>query len=122
MSGDALAGFCCWVIFFFSSRRRHTRLVSDWSSDVCSSDHGAVLDAAAVHLVEKRPQDARAGGADGMTDGDGPAVDVDLFGVQLAELDDREGDGRSEERRVGKESGARWSAAEETHTVIQRPA
>src|SRR5215213_3907706 len=24
--------------FFFSSRRRHTRLVSDWSSDVCSSD------------------------------------------------------------------------------------
>src|SRR5258706_11642840 len=26
------------VIFFFSSRRRHTRLVSDWSSDVCSSD------------------------------------------------------------------------------------
>src|SRR5438046_7160061 len=27
--------FC---IFFFSSRRRHTRLVSDWSSDVCSSD------------------------------------------------------------------------------------
>src|SRR5215213_9528480 len=28
----------CSVFFFFSSRRRHTRLVSDWSSDVCSSD------------------------------------------------------------------------------------
>src|SRR5262249_57395377 len=28
----------CFVFFFFSSRRRHTRLVSDWSSDVCSSD------------------------------------------------------------------------------------
>src|SRR5258706_994647 len=28
----------CMVLFFFSSRRRHTRLVSDWSSDVCSSD------------------------------------------------------------------------------------
>src|SRR5438046_6701039 len=33
----------CWkssvtIFFFFSSRRRHTRLVSDWSSDVCSSD------------------------------------------------------------------------------------
>src|SRR5574341_2326781 len=26
------------VYFFFSSRRRHTRLVGDWSSDVCSSD------------------------------------------------------------------------------------
>src|SRR5256885_13856884 len=26
------------VYFFFSSRRRHTRLQGDWSSDVCSSD------------------------------------------------------------------------------------
>src|SRR5262245_58445314 len=26
------------IIFFFSSRRRHTRCLSDWSSDVCSSD------------------------------------------------------------------------------------
>src|SRR5690348_11166371 len=26
------------VIFFFSSRRRHTRWTGDWSSDVCSSD------------------------------------------------------------------------------------
>src|SRR5262245_62189347 len=26
------------LIFFFSSRRRHTRCLSDWSSDVCSSD------------------------------------------------------------------------------------
>src|SRR5437899_205492 len=26
--------------FFFSSRRRHTRCLSDWSSDVCSSDLG----------------------------------------------------------------------------------
>src|SRR5260221_13003071 len=28
--------YCC--IFFFSSRRRHTRSLCDWSSDVCSSD------------------------------------------------------------------------------------
>src|ERR1035438_9124434 len=27
-----------FVYFFFSSRRRHTRCLSDWSSDVCSSD------------------------------------------------------------------------------------
>src|SRR5882724_6010483 len=26
------------MCFFFSSRRRHTRCLSDWSSDVCSSD------------------------------------------------------------------------------------
>src|SRR5256885_4106523 len=29
--------------FFFSSRRRHTRLQGDWSSDVCSSDLLMVL-------------------------------------------------------------------------------
>src|SRR6266446_10755617 len=28
------------MFFFFSSRRRHTRLQGDWSSDVCSSDLG----------------------------------------------------------------------------------
>src|SRR5688500_19804992 len=29
------------IFVFFSSRRRHTRLQGDWSSDVCSSDlHG----------------------------------------------------------------------------------
>src|SRR2546426_3889843 len=32
MSDDILS------FFFFSSRRRHTRLQGDWSSDVCSSD------------------------------------------------------------------------------------
>src|SRR3712207_7430350 len=26
------------LVFFFSSRRRHTRYWRDWSSDVCSSD------------------------------------------------------------------------------------
>src|SRR5207302_4453578 len=31
--------FVMWsMLFFFSSRRRHTRFSRDWSSDVCSSD------------------------------------------------------------------------------------
>src|SRR5437879_13851860 len=30
-----MCALCC---FFFSSRRRHTRYIGDWSSDVCSSD------------------------------------------------------------------------------------
>src|SRR2546430_5809090 len=30
----------CVCVFFFSSRRRHTRFDCDWSSDVCSSDLG----------------------------------------------------------------------------------
>src|SRR5438132_12152229 len=36
--------------FFFSSRRRHTRSLCDWSSDVCSSD---LLDPA---LLDQRRQ------------------------------------------------------------------
>src|SRR5256885_8464037 len=32
------SSFVCISFFFFSSRRRHTRLQGDWSSDVCSSD------------------------------------------------------------------------------------
>src|SRR5437588_3617157 len=38
--------------FFFSSRRRHTRSLCDWSSDVCSSDlvHAAVL----ILIIEMR--------------------------------------------------------------------
>src|SRR5256885_14551696 len=34
-------------VFFFSSRRRHTRLQGDWSSDVCSSDLGRLFPLAA---------------------------------------------------------------------------
>src|SRR5438132_3668497 len=33
-----LRSILCFVLFFFSSRRRHTRSLCDWSSDVCSSD------------------------------------------------------------------------------------
>src|ERR1039458_10444134 len=35
-SADGRCAELC--LFFFSSRRRHTRCLSDWSSDVCSSD------------------------------------------------------------------------------------
>src|SRR4030065_656964 len=35
------------LVFFFSSRRRHTRFKCDWSSDVCSSD---LLFSICVHL------------------------------------------------------------------------
>src|SRR5690606_40089895 len=40
-------------LFFFSSRRRHTRFSRDWSSDVCSSDLDlGVLEGAAADLVD----------------------------------------------------------------------
>src|SRR5256885_7001643 len=44
-----------WCFFFFSSRRRHTRLQGDWSSDVCSSDLGVATQLrrdAIRHLTE----------------------------------------------------------------------
>src|SRR5256885_13324427 len=36
------------VFVFFSSRRRHTRLQGDWSSDVCSSDLEAGIKSATL--------------------------------------------------------------------------
>src|SRR5437870_13663416 len=37
------------LIFFFSSRRRHTRWPRDWSSDVCSSDLVAHVEVKRLH-------------------------------------------------------------------------
>src|SRR5690242_21759474 len=81
--------------FFFSSRRRHTRLTCDWSSDVCSSD--LLVGAAVVEHWE----------ADHGRDRVRAAAVEDLVRV-------RGGIGpRSEERRVGKECRSRWSAYHE---------
>src|SRR5438874_276597 len=41
--------------FFFSSRRRHTRSLRDWSSDVCSSD----LNAVEVRILQYPPRAAQ---------------------------------------------------------------
>src|SRR5688572_20488383 len=95
-------------LFFFSSRRRHTRFDCDWSSDVCSSD--LFFPAFGVRMAAGRFFDV---------DEKGPADDVGAvlsYGfwqrrfagdsavigktIWLAE--------RSEERRVGKEWRCRW--------------
>src|SRR5437763_10300826 len=81
--------------FFFSSRRRHTRYIGDWSSDVCSSDLGRARANITAWLAE-----AARGGLDAIvvtTSGCGTVIKD--YGFMLRE--DRE---RSEERRVGKES------------------
>src|SRR5437762_5614237 len=52
-------------VFFFSSRRRHTRYIGDWSSDVCSSD----LPTNTVHIGISERYDlsiAHAGGPQNM--------------------------------------------------------
>src|SRR5256885_7241352 len=76
------------VVFFFSSRRRHTRLQGDWSSDVCSSDLAGDPDARVDLALE--------GG--GQLPDVGPAAALDCAP-----------EARSEERRVGKECRSRWS-------------
>src|SRR3712207_3389158 len=39
------------MVFFFSSRRRHTRYWRDWSSDVCSSDLSAILTGSEIEVL-----------------------------------------------------------------------
>src|SRR5256885_11242302 len=92
--------------FFFSSRRRHTRLQGDWSSDVCSSDLGGI-DAENGGLLVDEPFLHHV-------DGDlhsglrGALAVAGLEHVELA-LFDGELEVRSEERRVGEESRSPWS-------------
>src|SRR5260370_2802182 len=88
-------------VFFFSSRRRHTRFKCDWSSDVCSSD-------LLVHVIDQRV-------------GDMPVrrEEFDIFASKLErpleirahrrKIVARARSLRSEERRVGKECRSRWS-------------
>src|SRR5205807_6065166 len=97
------------LAFFFSSRRRHTRLQGDWSSDVCSSDlaEGASLagraldgDSATVHFDQlATDREAQAGAL--VLAADAALSLRKAFEDPLRVLN------RSEERRVGKE-GRSW--------------
>src|SRR5688500_19453659 len=68
--------------FFFSSRRRHTRLQGDWSSDVCSSDledrdpHGAQA---------RRGHEATTGEVTGWPTRARPVLRVQGRGLRLAD-------------------------------------
>src|SRR2546428_181510 len=94
------------LVFFFSSRRRHTRSDRDWSSDVCSSDLAffgslglAMIGAVLLDRVDPRVrypyQVSREMGLTIL----GAVPHLRLTGVS----------GRSEERRVGEEGRSRWS-------------
>src|SRR5205814_5929353 len=91
----------------FSSRRRHTSCLSDWSSDVCSSD---LLVAPAI-LDLARPEAERIFAGKRRGQHSLPQNELNLLLVRLACEGRRVvrlkgGDpyifGRSEERRVGK--------------------
>src|SRR5205085_5740203 len=92
-----------WLdLFFFSSRRRHTRFDCDWSSDVCSSD----LDAKSMRIVRAAVTQRWSTPWD-LTDSLEGAGDTALFASAEKQ---QKLDQRSEERRVGKECRSRWSA------------
>src|SRR5206468_5908796 len=104
------------VLFFFSSRRRHTRSDRDWSSDVCSSDLSACIrsicslflrssssrllaaESSSLSFSERAPDSARRAA------NSRSRSETCLLRISLAN--------RSEERRVGKECWSRWSPAE----------
>src|SRR5690349_24886709 len=107
-------------MFFFSSRRRHTRSLRDWSSDVCSSDldhpHPAVLEAVDADVARVFATAAR-----GMAES---AEQRRALVLAIPALE------RSEERRVGKECSSgvmpdllksqqekRYQHQTETHSV-----
>src|SRR5437868_11160662 len=87
-------------LFFFSSRRRHTRSKRDWSSDVWSSDLGC-----------KEWNELSKGGEcdDALFDtpGDEPCPGVHIQ-IDTEQVNIACGTGlRSEERRVGKECSSK---------------
>src|SRR5260370_22555356 len=107
----SVIGYRCWLVtnlFFFSSRRRHTRFKCDWSSDVCSSDlqQQAVIasDLPLQRIGRGKVRDIYAVGDDRLllvtTDR------ISAFDVVMTETIPMK---RSEERRVGKECRSRWS-------------
>src|SRR3546814_4114041 len=96
------------VIFFFKQKTAYEMRISDWSSDVCSSDLHMV-----IPLFVGRSKSIKA--LEAAMEGGKSIMLVAQKNASKDEptADDREGDGRSEERRVGKECvstcRSRWS-------------
>src|SRR3712207_8280743 len=92
-------------VFFFSSRRRHTRYWRDWSSDVCSSDLLSQPPAGQTVAEEHVRLTPEAHAKNVVT-----ATLADFRGLDtLGEITVVSLVLRSEERRVGKECRSRWS-------------
>src|SRR3712207_8863365 len=94
------------LLFFFSSRRRHTRYWRDWSSDVCSSDLLMIVGGQFLAFAINALIDQIWGGADVwrwmLAVAAVPAVFLFIGMFFLP-------DSRSEERRVGEECRFRGS-------------
>src|SRR5437762_12561144 len=91
------------LFFFFSSRRRHTRYIGDWSSDVCSSD---------LLARSRRPRRRSQ-----RTSPRSFAIASPRKPTRANSWPTRARVARSEERRVGKE-GREQRAAEQGTEII----
>src|SRR5947199_9120802 len=94
-------------IFFFSSRIRHTRCLSDWISDVCSSDFVALLARGArlrLALIELGPIFVKFGQILSTRRDLLPADVADELSLLQDQVPPFPGsEASSEERRLGKE-------------------
>src|SRR5690606_40828337 len=88
------------LLFFFSSRRRHTRFSRDWSSDVCSSDLKAAQ--AGESGLDRNPVGTGPWKFGSWTSNDTLVFErnADYWQDGVAGVDTLN---RSEERRVGRE-------------------
>src|SRR5688500_20384195 len=85
------------MLIFFTSRRRHTILQGDWSSDVCSSDLRKMPPISIVTLRRSRTSGSRKEVNRSVR------IKAGVLAVGDGRLSDSESHHRSEERRVGKE-------------------
>src|SRR5207249_9441072 len=98
-------------LFFFSSRRRHTRSKHDWSSDVCSSDLFSIDNSQLFLLVQNLREELLCSGMGRV--GEEMLRCAFLDNRSLIHEENAVGDlagktHRSEERRVGKECKSQW--------------
>src|SRR2546427_780994 len=97
------------VVFFFSSRRRHTRFDCDWSSDVCSSDLLPVGRTTPLDNPFPSGVVRPTGNSKGALSGVGTTISYVDQNRKAPRVQQYSVDVRSEERRVGKECRSRWS-------------
>src|SRR5699024_11469748 len=88
-----------YLVFFFSSRRRHTRSKRDWSSDVCSSDLPSTPGWSPGTTARRCWSSRSSSAALSYRDSSQAWKAV----PRAAAAEGCRGRGRSEERRVGKE-------------------
>src|SRR3546814_3116745 len=94
---------CVFYVFFFKQKTAYEMRISDWSSDVCSSDLGGAV-------VQLSRDGAWLADISAMSDRTPCAKELSRAAIVAAQ---RHGVVRSEERRVGKECvstcRSRWS-------------